>query len=140
MEQAIATEVKPPETIEYGGLIWRKSESRSDKPQYDAIEPGTGSFYISQYTEENGFHKGQWHWCVRFNKWLDPLFQPVALNLDSSGIEKERDDAMFACLNAKAKFLDEIKMVLVLLGVGDYAEGFRAGQEDIKAKVAEVVL
>lgn len=127
-----------PETVECGGLIWTKSDSLN-KTKYDAIQPGVGYFYVSQYTEEDGYHRGQWHWMVRFNDWLDPSFKPVALDLNSSGIEPERDDAMMACINANARFVDEIKMVLVLLNVGHYAEGFRAGQEDIKAKIAEVV-
>jgi len=122
-----------PATIEYGGVIWNR-EDRKDGIQYRGFKDKL-EMRVYQYPS------GLWLWHAYFNNYIPEEVRPLGIDTDASAIVETREDAMFICLNALDGWLDGMQRILLLFGKDDpYAKGFRAGQEDIKAKIAEVVL
>lgn len=147
MEQATATATPEkeyiawPDAIEYGGTIWRKA-TRNDGIEYGTIRDEI-DLYIYQYPKkpEHYCSGGRWRWAAEFKDCVPEDDLPQCLRMDASGILDTHLDAMCQCINAFDEWLDDMQRMLLIFKPGDqYAQGFRAGQEDIKAKVAEVVL
>lgn len=120
-------------TVEYGGLVWIKSV-RGDTPEYEVTQPDCGSYRISQYTDQD-----RWFWGVVFDSLVDREQFPRTLRMETSGIKETRADAMQACMEAKGKFIADIKQVCAELGIGDYADGYTDGKSDLLKKIAEVL-
>jgi len=142
METTMNTETAieaPAETIEYGGVIWRLDAARNQECAYSALSKNGEEMAISRY-KDNSPNAYRWHWRADFYKTFDGLrfnTQHKAL----SGIVNDRDAAMTACLNAKEYFCMDISLMMnVLFPDSQVAQSFRAGQEDIKQKIAEVIL
>lgn len=125
----------PEQTIEYGGCTWTPG-ALGDMLMYKANSPLRDDLHIHQYGPDR-FCAGRWNWQARYHM---PDIQTDVLRLESSGVEPTRELAMAACINARDNFIDEMKQALrVLCPDEPYADGFRAGQEDIKARIAKVV-
>lgn len=130
-----------PPTINYGqDLIWVRS-SRSDNVEYEATQPGIGSFRVYQYAPDSAhWCAGQWLWSVRFDKLVDENSNPKVLKLEASDIVATREDAMLACLDARGEFIHDMRQLLTRLCPDDaYATGFRAGQDALKQKIIEAL-
>lgn len=126
-----ATEA-PPKTIEYGGLIW--NFEKRDGVQYRVIKDKI-EMRIYQYPE------GYWLWHVEFVNLISEELKKSGIPLSAHSIVDTREEALFMCINAFDMWLDGMQRALLLFRPKDqYAQGFRAGQEEIKAKIAEVVL
>ncbi len=126
-----------PETIEYGGSVWNLIREKT--PKYEANIAHLGQASISQYDEETG-SCGRWYWITYLNNdVLDCNLEIISKC--PSGIKPTREEAMLACLNSRANLVDEMKKLLLKLSPDtDYAAGFRAGQDDIKQRISEVIL
>lgn len=142
MEQATATpstEVKPPETIEYGNLVWTKTDCET-RFEYTSEQPECGSYYIYQYPfGDNSSCSGRWLWRVKFNTLLGA--KPAILNMEVSEIVVGTDpeEAMQACLDAKDKFVEDIKLLAMQLGIGNYPTGYMDGQAALVDKIKMVL-
>ena len=123
--------------IEYHGLIWTRTDR--EKPEFKASNPEIGNFTISQYGDESiSGNTGRWWWQAEFDV-IKNLIGPTFLQTSASGIVDTREEAMAACLVARGNWLDEIKMLMEKLGIGDFAAGFQAGQNDIRQRIAKVM-
>ena len=128
-----------PPTIEYGNLIWTKAVRAEGGVEYESNIPGRGDVYIYQYP--SGGFKGSSCLRARFDLVTPAAEKLTHLGLQSSGITADRREAMLNCMDAFCHWVDEMRTTLARIEPdNDYAVGFRAGQEDIKSKVAEVVL
>lgn len=127
-----------PDSIEYGGVVWLRDPDRS-VPSYHATSNHI-KLHVVQYTPDDDYAPGRWCWQAYFDD-LPGIERPNVLSLNGGAIADTREDAMFCCINAYGSWLDDMQNLLRILRPDDqYAQGFRAGQEDIKAKIAEVVL
>lgn len=141
MNTSTAVQEEKAQAIEYGHLLWIPSAHVPN--EYRATRPGVGEFRVYQYPDvkDSGSCAGQWLWAVKFDQLVEEGAQPAILKMEASDIVDTREDAMLSCLDARGLFIEDLKRLLAQLCPEDlYATGFRAGQEDIKAKVAEVVL
>lgn len=127
-----------PQEISFGDLIWKKH--KTDERFYTFI-PSIGEAHITQYTDKECGSFGKWHWCVYLYTGC-LLDKNISTNLSHRfGIEDDIGSAMMNCLNARSDLIGECLAVIKTLCHEDpYSMGFSDGQEDIKAKVAEVVL
>lgn len=126
-------------TIEFGGLTWqRKFRDGEIGCTYRTIQPGIATLCIYQYPD--GYNAGAWHASASFYEYLPDNINPKNLSADYNVIKKEIDDAMTHCINALDDWLDDMQRTLAHFRQEDsYSQGFRAGQEDIKHKIAEVI-
>lgn len=122
--------------IKYGELTWLLS--KSDSLQYKTIIPRVGHARVYQYPEtDQDWCGGRWLWSINFDL-LPTGFNPVVLKMEASDIVATRDEAMLACLDAKGLFIEDLRQLLMILCPGDeYAQGRRAGQEEIKQRVID---
>lgn len=135
MGAAICEEAKT-KIVEYGGLLWQKREESKD-PTYMARNSSVGRFRVSQYPDDGlDRFSGKWHWHVDFDRLASEEFKPKALSMDVAGIQETMQEAMLACLDARGAFIEDMRQLLSLLCPGDeYAQGRRAGQEEIKQRL-----
>ncbi len=132
-------EEAPAQTIEYGDVIWTKHKTNE---RFDAFIPGVGGAVLTKYTDDEKSHSfGKWHWCVYLYEGC-LKDKEISGNLSHrSGISDDIDDAMLNCLNARSDLIaDCLSIIRELCPDDSYSTGFRDGQEDIKSKIAEVVL
>ena len=128
-------------TIEYGGLTWVKSDDR-DELEYRAEQPGCGSFRIYLYpkTKKSCSCAGRWLWSVRFDTLVAKEFKPEILNMEASAVVGDDiEEAMQTCLDAKEKFIADIKQLSLQLGIGNYPTGYMDGQAALAKKIAMVL-
>lgn len=142
MEQATATattETTPPETVEYGGLIWAKNNDKAAGVEYHATLPECGRFRVYQYPE-GSYSQGDWLWHVSFDTLVDAAHKPSIMQMEASQIVgPDIKEAMQACLDAKGKFIADIKQLSVQLGIGNYPTGFMDGQAALVEKIKMVL-
>lgn len=124
-------------SIEYSGLVWQKygEEGSFD---YKTTQRDCGRYRIHQYLDE-GFYQGRWFWECVFDNLVAPEYMPSVLYMSVSGIEDTIEESMQACIEAKKKFIADIKTLSMALGVGDYATGFADGQSTLAKKIAEAL-
>ncbi len=129
-----------PETIEFGGVTWTR-EDRNNGVAYKATQPGKAGLDIYQYPPDgSSCCNGKWRWAANFNIHTEIRIPPQVLELEGSNIVATREDAMAACVNAFDDWIEDMQTMLARLCPQDlYAQGFCAGQEDIKDKIAKVL-
>ncbi len=126
-----------PNAIEYGGVMWQL-EHTDDSIQYRSLR-GQVAMCVSLYA--SGYSVGKWHSAAEFEQLVPREKRPDNFDLRVYSIVDTREDAMCFCINAFDEWLENMQSMLLIFKPDDqYAQGFRAGQEDIKAKIAEVVL
>lgn len=127
-----------PDSIKYGGVVWRRDPDR-DTPTYRTTRNHV-DMRVVQYAPDDDYAPGRWCGQIHFDD-LPGIERPNVLQLNGGAIADTCEDAMCYCINAFDEWLDDMQNMLLIFKPDDqYAKGFRAGQEDIKAKVAEVVL
>ncbi len=136
--EASAGIVQRPETIEFGGLVWNKTGR--DEQVYKTSQAGCGEYRISQYGEDSGYCAGRWHFAVEFKFTTTPEFKTAVLMMEARGVIDTRDEAMQACLDAKDKFIADLKNLSVVLGLNDYFLGYLEGQAALSKSVMEVLV
>lgn len=124
-------------TVEYGGLVWTPSGIEG-VVDFRTTQPDCGKYRICQYTDD-GHYQGCWHWHVDFISLIGPALKPSVLKMETGGIKDTRDEAIQACLDAKGNFIEDIKLLSMALGVGNYPTGFMDGQSALSKKIAEVL-
>ena len=133
------TQAAPEQEIQFGGVIWKKIDREDQHIQYQAISADGNELYIYQYPD--GYSKGSWNSQCRFGfpEFKDIEFQFFDKHV--SCLADCRETAMMNCLDAKSILISDITLMInALMPESQYFQGFRNGQEDIKAKIAEVVL
>lgn len=125
-------------TVEYGGLIWTKKQA-ADEPTYIVQQSGVGKFRVGRYPfDELDSCSGKWHWHVDLDQLVDVKQLPKVLSMDVGGIMPTMMEAMLACLDARGQFVEDMRQLLHVLCPGDeYAQGRRAGQEEIKQRIID---
>lgn len=126
----------PEETIEFGGLIWKRLECENSY-KYEAIQPDCGRSYVYQYPD--GHSKGHWHCLTYFDALIEPLHHLSVLEMQASDIKPTREEAMQFCLDAKDLFIADIKTICIALCIGDYTTGFKEGQAALAKDIREVL-
>lgn len=126
------------ETIEYGGLIWSKI-SETILPTYIAEQPGVGGLRVSQYPCDGlDWSSGKWHWHADLDGLVKSEQRPNVIRMNVGGIVPTMMEAMLACLDARGAFVEDLRQLLYLLCPGEeYAQGRRAGQEEIKQRMID---
>lgn len=124
-----------PDTIEFHGMIWTRTENV--QPEYKASNPDIGDFRVYQYPVGSN-SEGRWLWWVDLKK-ISRDFKFEYLRTEASDIVDTREEAMVGCITARGFWLDDIKVLMAKLGIGDYATGFRDGQDALTKKVQEVL-
>lgn len=128
-----------PDSMEFGGVTWTKDATSDGMPRYSAYLQGRGEVRVSQYDQSSPSHVGHWHWSADHGSKLVGV-KLMTLNKWSSGIEDTYQLAMMSALDAESMLISDIGTLLnVLCPDSLFAQGFVAGQEDIKFKVAEVL-
>lgn len=129
-----------PQEISFGGVIWKKTDRKNDKGvEYQTFQKDGTNLRVYQYPE--GHNAGSWYWESNFRNSVFSEVEFQGIDKDISAICEEREEAMRCCIDAKSILISDITLMInVLMPDSQYAEGFRAGQEDIKAKIAEVIL
>jgi hypothetical protein len=126
----------PPETIEYSGIIWTKTNNTDN--EFIADHPEFGEIRVYQYPQDS-YSAGRWLWSVDFHKKLS-LDERLTFSIQISKIVgTDRDEAMQCCLNAKEILIHDIKYISLKLGIGNYPTGFMDGQAALAAKIAQVL-
>lgn len=128
--------VNTEDEFQYGGLVWRKS-ARKDAIEYTATQQSAGSYRIYQYPE--GPSHGAWLWMVELDTLIDRSDRPSFIDMRGGRVVDTQEEALQSCLEAKDKFIADIKRLGLLLEVGNYATGFMDGQADIAKKIAGVL-
>ena len=134
MSEIIHPEI--PYSIERKGIIWEKSD-HSDSIEYCVSEINCGKYRVYQYPD--GGSKGQWFWGVRFDTLVESKYSPSVLDMHASGIVPTIEEAMDVCLEAKDKFIADIKNLSVALGLNDYTLGYLEGQAELSKRVMGVL-
>lgn len=128
-----------PDNIEFGGSTWIKSTTSDGRPRFTTYVKERGDARISQYELDGGYNSGRWYWCADLRAKLIDV-NLLTLDKEASGIEDTYELAMMSALDAEWMLLADIGALLCALSPRSvYAEGFSAGQEDIAAKIREVI-
>lgn len=135
-ESNLNTAVEGTPNICYGGLVWCKTD-REESDEYESSHPLVGNFRI--YLYNSGYHQGVWFWHVTFNNSFTPGYVPSVLSMSVGDIVESREAAMLACMDAKARFLDDLKRLAVVTGLNDYTTGFTDGEKALAEKIAAVL-
>jgi hypothetical protein len=133
-------EVVQRENIEYGGLTWEHKPKLSQLT-YFANQSGVGRFRVHQYPlDDLDACSGKWSWHVDFDWLVDFEQRPKVLYMNVGGVLPTLQDAMLACLDARGQFIEDMRQLLKVLCPGDeYAQGHRAGQEEIKQRLIDLL-
>lgn len=126
------------QVIQYGGLAWLKQKNITDIV-YKTVIPDAGEARVYQYPMNNeSWCEGQWHWSIRFNFLIADQLKPDVLKTKASNIRPTQQEAMLACLDAKGLFVEDMRRLLAYLCPGDeYAQGRRAGQEEVRQRIID---
>ena len=89
-------EIIEDESVEFGGLTWKKGKGYQQSTRLIAHAPGVGRMLVD-------FFGGEWWWQVRFD-----FFTSYAIDNSISGFAETQEQAMQNCLGAKSVFLSEI--------------------------------
>ena len=92
-------EIIEDESVEFGGLTWKKGNGYQQSTRLIAHAPGVGRMLVV-------FFGGEWWWQVRFD-----FFTSSAVDNSTSGFAETQEQAMQKCLDAKSVFLSEIAML-----------------------------
>ena len=127
-------DVNEVETIAFGGVAW---EDRSgDKPRFIAMD-GADKFYISQYNDNGSCH-GRWHWKRAFYV-IEKADPSGAIENHMSGIVDTREEAMLACIDAKNRLPQIIRILARELGIETaYEQGYLDAKAEMKAVIAQL--
>lgn len=126
-------------TIEFGGLVWIKS-NRVDETEYEVEHADLGKLRIYQYPVAGGdYCCGRWLYEARLDEVLPRENRPAFLDMRVSDIVDTREEEMQFALDAKDKFIADIKTVSIQLGIGNYPTGYMDGQAALAKKIALVM-
>jgi hypothetical protein len=121
-----------PLEISFGGVIWKKVERPDSDLEYSAVTEDGNEIRVYNYP------RGGWFWGCEFKQMLKNI-ETQGMSKGISGVVDDRATAMLCCLDGKSILIADLTLMLnVVMPDSQYAKGFCAGQDDIKAKIAEV--
>lgn len=129
-----------PDSMEFGGLVWTRDVAEVKRPRFNSRVNGVGDVMVWQYGDESSArNNGRWYWVAYLDSALIGV-ELTALNKNISGIVDDIETAMECCINAKSIFVsDTVNIFRTLFPDSESSQFFRAGQADIKARIAEVL-